>query len=81
MPYGVFGSWVAIILALTVLQTFGHPGVVLGADRVAALVDLDGSNGLPDLVSRAATVVTAVGSILAGEAETGRVGRRDVSAP
>jgi hypothetical protein len=39
---------------LATLQSAAHLAVVLGTDRVGTLVDLDHSNGVPDLVSTAA---------------------------
>jgi hypothetical protein len=64
---GGFGrpTFFAIVLVLGVLvvaQSVTHLVVVLGLDRVGTFVDLDRSNGLPDILSTLALALAAVGA-------------------
>lgn len=52
-----FAVWVFVIFAVVVLQSLVHLAVVLGRGRIETIVDLDRSNGLPDLASTAALAV------------------------
>jgi hypothetical protein len=56
------GPWLALgaIALLTIVQTAVHLEVVLGAGRIGTVVDLDRSNGLPDLVSTLALVLATI---------------------
>jgi 4-amino-4-deoxy-L-arabinose transferase-like glycosyltransferase len=74
MRRGVFAAWVALIVGVTLLQSAVHLGMVLGGDRIGTLVDLDRSNGIPDLVSTLALAAAAAGAI--SIARDTRVGRR-----
>jgi hypothetical protein len=62
----VFATSVVGIVALVIAQSIVHLFMVLRLDRIGTLVDLDRSNGLPDLVSTLALVVAAVGAIVVG---------------
>ena len=54
MRRGVFAACAGAIVGVALLQSVVHLAVVLDADRVGTVVDLDRSNGLPDLVSTVA---------------------------
>jgi hypothetical protein len=75
---GGFGrpTFVALVLvlgALVVAQSVVHLVVVLGLDRIGTFVDLDRSNGLPDIVSTLALALAAVGAgLVAGCARGGQ---------
>jgi hypothetical protein len=57
-----FAAVVVAIVAIAVAQSVMHLVVRLGLDRADTLVDLDRSNGLPDLVSTVALAACAVGA-------------------
>ena len=59
---GVFSAWAVAIAGGVAVQSTAHLGTVLGADRIGTIVDLDRSNGLPDLVSTAVLIVAAAGA-------------------
>jgi hypothetical protein len=56
----------------TIAQTIVHLVVVLDANRIDTIVDLDRSNGLPDLVSTLALILAAAGAGLVARREAGR---------
>ena len=56
LRHGTFVAWLVTIVALTLAQSVTHLAIVLGAGRIGTALDLDRSNGVPDLVS---TVVLA----------------------
>jgi hypothetical protein len=64
MRRGVFAAWAGAILATALLQSAVHLAVVLDAGHVGTVVDLDRSNGLPDIVSTAALAAAAAGAFL-----------------
>ena len=67
---GVFAAWVGLIAGVALLQSAVHLEVVLRWDRVGTLVDLDRSNGIPDLASTLALAASAAGaSSIAREAQ------------
>ena len=51
MRRGVFAAWLGAIVGVALLQSAVHLVVVLGCGDVGTVVDLDRSNGLPDIVS------------------------------
>ena len=57
-----FAAWVLVIVLVGVVQSIVHLAVVLGSDRIGTLVDLDRSNGLPDLASSIVLAAAAVGA-------------------
>jgi hypothetical protein len=57
-----FGLAVIAMALVVIVQSIVHLAVVLGANRVDAVVDLDRSNGLPDLVSTLALASAAAGA-------------------
>jgi hypothetical protein len=59
-----FGAWIAAAGAVVVAQSILHFQVVLEEGRVGALVDLDRSNGVPDVVSTAVLATATVGAML-----------------
>jgi hypothetical protein len=65
-------AWVGVTAVLLLLQSAAHLAVVLDEGRIGTIVDLDRSNGLPDLVSTLVLGVAAVGATLAARAEHGR---------
>ena len=80
---GGFGrrTFVAIVFLITtfvVAQSVVHLVVVLWLDRVGTVVDLDRSNGLPDIVSTLALGLGAVGAGFLAHQERG--GGRQVAA-
>jgi hypothetical protein len=52
----------AVIAQLAIAQTVAHLVVVLDAGRIGTIVDLDRSNGLPDIVSTLALALATVGA-------------------
>jgi hypothetical protein len=66
-----FGTIVIAIGALVLAQSVVHLLVVLRLDRVGTFVDLDRSNGLPDLVSTVALLLAAAGAAAVAGRETG----------
>jgi hypothetical protein len=69
-----FAAWVGVILGLALLQSAVHLAVVLAAGRVGTLVDLDRSNGMPDLASTVALAAAVAGAtLIAGEEHGGRL--------
>lgn len=52
----------AVIALLAIAQTVAHLVVVLDAGRIGTIVDLDRSNGLPDIVSTLALALATVGA-------------------
>jgi hypothetical protein len=70
-----FAGWLGAIVVLVAAQSAVHLAVVLGTGRVNTLVDLDRSNGIPDLVSTAALAAAAAGAACIPEARAtaGRV--------
>jgi hypothetical protein len=66
------------IAAVVVLQSVVHLFVTLGLDRIDTIVDLDRSNGLPDLASTVALAAGAVGA--AALARRGVKGNRAAAA-
>ena len=77
MRRGVFVAWLGAIMGTVLLQS-AHLEVVLGTGNVGSIVDLDRSNGLPDVVSTASLAASAAAAMLLASLETGR--RRAVAA-
>lgn len=74
MRRATFAAWGCMIAALVVAQSVIHLTLTLGEGRIGTFVDLDRSNGLPDLISTAALAAAATGAgVLA--AERGEPGR------
>jgi hypothetical protein len=65
MRRGTFAAWLTVIAAVVAAQTIVHLAVVLGGNRLGTVVDLDRSNGLPDLVSTVALGSAAAGAAVA----------------
>ena len=68
MRRGVFAACAGAILGVALLQSAVHLAVVLDAGRVGTVVDLDRSNGLPDIVSNAALTAAVGGAFLLARA-------------
>jgi hypothetical protein len=66
-----FATIVVAIGALVLAQSVVHLVVVLRLDRVGTFVDLDRSNGLPDLVSTCALLLATAGAVALAGRETG----------
>jgi hypothetical protein len=60
----MFHASIAAIVGVVLVQSLVHLGVVLGGDRIDTIVDLDRSNGLPDLASTAALAAAAAGAAM-----------------
>jgi hypothetical protein len=60
----MFHASIAAIVGVVLVQSLVHLGVVLGGDRIDTIVDLDRSNGLPDLASTAVLAAAAVGAAM-----------------
>ena len=71
MRRGVFAACAGAILGVALLQSAVHLAVVLDAGRVGTVVDLDRSNGLPDIVSNAALTAAVGGAFLLARDERG----------
>ena len=56
-----FAGWLVVVAALVAAQSIVHLLVVLHLHRVDTVIDLDRSNGLPDLVSTVALLLAALG--------------------
>ena len=67
---GVFAAWAVVIVVVALLQSAVHLVVVLDAGRIGIVVDLDHSNGAPDLVSTGVVAAAAAGAL-----SIARVGR------
>ena len=76
MRHWAFAAWIGAILGVTALQSELHLHVVLDDGRMGTMLDLDRSNGLPDLVSTLALASAAVGAALLSQREPH--GRRPV---
>lgn len=59
----VFLRWALVIAAVVVAQSVAHLALVLGANRIDTFVDLDRSNGLPDLVSTLVLAAATAGAV------------------
>ena len=68
----VFVAWLGAIVAIVLLQSAAHLEVVLGTSDVGSIVDLDRSNGLPDVVSTASLAASAAAAMLLASGEAGR---------
>jgi hypothetical protein len=66
-----FAGWLIAIAALVAAQSIVHLLVVLHLHRVDTVVDLDRSNGLPDVVSTVALTLAAVGGGVVAHHERG----------
>lgn len=71
MRRGMFGAWVLAIVSIVVLQSIAHLVMVLGADRAGSLLDLDRSNGIPDVVSTVVLAIAAAGAAMTSRHEMG----------
>jgi hypothetical protein len=71
MPRGVFAAWIGVTLGLVLLQSVVHLTVVLRLHRTGTMVDLDRSNGIPDVVSLLALGAAASGAMVAARCEVG----------
>ena len=60
----MFHASIAAIVGVVLVQSLVHLGVVLGGDRIDTIVDLDRSNGLPDLASTAVLAAAAAGAAM-----------------
>jgi hypothetical protein len=69
---GVFAAWIVAIVAVVLMQSAVHLAVVLGSDRIDTLLDLDRSNGLPDIASTIALAAAAAAAISIARDERGR---------
>jgi hypothetical protein len=72
MRRGVFVAWLGAIAGVVLLQTAVHLEVVLGDGDVGSILDLDRSNGLPDLVSTASLAAAAAAAALLARRGAGR---------
>jgi hypothetical protein len=63
MPGGVFAAWGAVFVVVVALQSMAHLALALHAHRIGSMLDLDRSNGLPDLASTAALAGATVGAV------------------
>jgi len=68
----VFVVWLGTIVAVVLLQSAVHLGVVLGNGDIGSIVDLDRSNGLPDVASTASLAASAAAAALLARPRTGR---------
>lgn len=62
MRRGAYAASVLTIAGVVAAQSIVHLAVVLRADRVGTIVDLDRSNGLPDIVSTIVLGIAAAGA-------------------
>jgi hypothetical protein len=70
MPGLVFAAWALTIAGVVAAQSVVHLLVVFHTDRIGTFIDLDRSNGLPDLVSTAFLAIAAVGAVVLSQRET-----------
>ena len=66
-----FVAWITAIVIVIALQTTAHLAIVLGTDRIGTFVDLDRSNGLPDLVSTVVLALAVAGAATISGRENG----------
>ena len=64
-------GWLIVIATLVAAQSVVHLVVVLHLHRVGTLVDLDRSNGLPDIISTVALIFAALGAGAVAHCERG----------
>jgi hypothetical protein len=69
---GAFAAWIGAIVAVVLVQSAVHLAVVLRSDRIDTLLDLDRSNGLPDIASTIALAAAAAAAISIARGERGR---------
>jgi ABC-type branched-subunit amino acid transport system permease subunit len=69
---GAFAAWIGAIVAVVLVQSAVHLAVVLRSDRIDTLIDLDRSNGLPDIASTIALAAAAAAAISIARGERGR---------
>lgn len=62
MRRGAFAACALTIGVVVIVQSIAHLAVVLGADRIGTILDLDRSNGLPDIVSTVVLGIAATGA-------------------
>ncbi len=72
MRRGVFVAWLGTIVAVVLIQSAVHLGVVLRNGDIGSIVDLDRSNGLPDVASTASLAASAAAAALLARLRTGR---------
>src|SRR5262245_52774167 len=72
MSHRAFAAWLGAIAGVALLQSFAHLVVVLRADRIDTFLDLDRSNGLPDIVSTLALGLAAAGAFRIARRTVGR---------
>jgi hypothetical protein len=73
-----FAAWVATIIGVAAAQSIAHLVLVLWMHRLGTVLDLDRSNGLPDVVSSFALAGAAAGATILAHRERGT--RRNVAA-
>jgi hypothetical protein len=78
MRRGTYAAWAGAIVGIALLQSAVHLAVVLGRHRVGTIVDLDRSNGVPDLVSTVVLTAATGGAMAVARVERGS--RRGVPA-
>lgn len=61
-----FAGLIAVLLVALVLQSAAHVWETLSQGRIDTALDLDRSNGLPDLLSTAVIAAAAIGAAIAG---------------
>ena len=63
MPSRAFRGWIAASLVLLVAQSIAHVALAMGADRPETALDVQHSNGVPDLVSSGVLALAALGAL------------------
>lgn len=58
-----FQTWITLIVLAVVAQSVGHLVLAMWAERPRTLLDVEHSNGVPDLVSSVALAVAALGVV------------------
>ena len=72
LRHGMFVAWLATTAALVLAQSVVHLALALGADRIGTELDLDRSNGVPDLVSTVVLASATFGAVALTWVEAGR---------
>jgi hypothetical protein len=66
-----FAAWVTVVVGLVVAQSLGHLVETLEFGRLDSLLDVERSNGAPDIVSTVSLLVASVGATALACFETG----------
>ena len=71
MSRRTFLAWLAVLVGIVIAQSATHLVLAMAADRPRTVMDVEHSNGIPDLVSSGVLALAAVGALAIARAEEG----------